>query len=529
MKKIIAAVLCVAAIVLSAKEIETVSVVENESVTINAPFAIKNYAPSNKEVVRIELLGGAAIRVTGLKRGRCDLDVQGENGLAQKYEISCVGDLASVLEVLSMDLDSIPEVRAEIRGNNIRIDGEVSSIQKWEDLVKVLSTYGGIVRNFAKFSPGPELLIHIKNTLEQAGFAVQFKPFDGAKKSWPYNTVALDLNKTTRVLSVQAKCLNEGQVAAIKSVLNSQDWLVFNAEGDWKKKVEMSEDKAPYAIRTLCTIFVDEVVIRLSVAYMAIGESDIKQIGNSSAMSGNGVLSLDGTFGVLREFIHGTTGNTRNQSIGASLDVTAGFLKGNGITRMSDTGYTLLENWDPAGAKFKSGGTIFVKVAGADAADLKEVPYGFTINAKGGLVNEQTMSCDFDFMVSTILPTGDDNINRKEDYSKQRISLPIGKTTLIGGLKDLVDRNTPPSGLPILRNTPILNWFVAKSGKEVEDRRLVIMVCPEIVDNTQDSKPDVDKEINLRVQDQASKDTDEVLEERKEHTGFWSWLNWFSF
>ena len=538
MRGVIAAVLCFAATVLSAKEIETVSVIENESVSINAPFAVKSYAPSNKEVVRIELLGGAAIRVTGLKRGRCDLDVQGENGLAQKYEISCVGDLASVLEVLTMDLDAIPEVRAEIRGNNIRIDGEVSSIQKWEDLVKVLGTYGSVVKNFAKFTPGPEIILHLENTLKQAGFTVQYKPFEGPKSSWPYNKVALDLNKLTRVLSVQAKCLNESQATSIKSILNSQDWLAFNADGDWTKKVELPEDKAPYAIRTLCAIFVDPVIIRLSVAYMAIGESDLKQIGNPNATQGNGVLGLEGAFGVFREFITGTTGNSRGQSIGATLDVTSRFLKQNGISRVSDTGYTLLESWDPAGATFKSGGTLFVRT-GANASsggvsvntssDLKEVSYGFTINAKGGLVDENTMSCDFNFMISTILPTGDENINRKEDSSRQKISLPVGKTTLIGGFKDLVDKNTPPSGLPILRNTPMLNWFVADSGKEVSDRRLVIMVCPEIVDNTQDAKPDVDKEINIRVQDQASKDTDEVIEERKPFSGFWYWLNWFTF
>jgi len=72
---------------------------------------------------------------------------------------------------------------------------------------------------------------------------------------------------------------------------------------------------------------------------------------------------------------------------------------------------------------------------------------------------------------------------------------------------------------------------VADSGKSVSDRRLVIMVCPEIIDNTQDAKPDVDKEINIRVQDQGAKDTDQVIEERKEekHSGFWYWLNWFEF
>ena len=537
--KIAAMVVTITSVVIAhAKEIEQISVVENESITITAPFAVKSFAPSNKDVAKIDALGGTSLRVTALKRGRCDLDVSGDNGLTQKYEITVVGDLASVLETLTMDLDTVPEVRAEIRGNFIRLDGEVSSIQKWEYLTKVIANYGNSIKNFAKFYPGPEILLRLKDTLEQAEFKVQFKRFEGDYHKWPYRTVALDLNKKTRVLNVQARLLNEQQRVSILSILKSEPWLSVNVDDDWKKPVDMPEDKAPYAISTLLGLYIDKPVIRLSVAYMAIGESDLDQIGNPSAVQGNGVLGLDGAFGVLREFVHGTTVNTRGQSIGASLDVTARFLKQNGISRVSDTGYTLLESWDPEGAKFKSGGTRYVKTGGANGpgstfvgnSDVKEIPYGFIINAKGGLLDETTMSCDFDFSISTIVYLlGEDSYDRKEDTSKQKISLPIGRTTLIGGFKDMVDKNTPPSGLPVLRNTPILNWFVAESGKEVTDRRLVMMVCPEIVDNTQDVKPDVDKEINIRVQDQGSKTTDEVIEERKPFSGFWSWLNWFTF
>ena len=537
--KIAAMVVTITSVVIAhAKEIEQISVVENESITITAPFAVKSFAPSNKDVAKIDALGGTSLRVTALKRGRCDLDVSGDNGLTQKYEITVVGDLASVLETLTMDLDTVPEVRAEIRGNFIRLDGEVSSIQKWEYLTKVIANYGNSIKNFAKFYPGTEILLRLKDTLEQAEFKVQFNRFEGDYHKWPYRTVALDLNKKTRVLNVQARLLNEQQRVSILSILKSEPWLSVNVDDDWKKPVDMPEDKAPYAISTLLGLYIDKPVIRLSVAYMAIGESDLDQIGNPNAVQGNGVLGLDGAFGVLREFVHGTTVNTRGQSIGASLDVTARFLKQNGISRVSDTGYTLLESWDPEGAKFKSGGTRYVKTGGANGpgstfvgnSDVKEIPYGFIINAKGGLLDETTMSCDFDFSISTIVYLlGEDSYDRKEDTSKQKISLPIGRTTLIGGFKDMVDKNTPPSGLPVLRNTPILNWFVAESGKSVTDRRLVMMVCPEIVDNTQDVKPDVDKEINIRVQDQGSKTTDEVIEERKPFSGFWSWLNWFTF
>ena len=208
------------------------------------------------------------------------------------------------------------------------------------------------------------------------------------------------------------------------------------------------------------------------------------------------------------------------------------FLAQNGISRVSDTGYTLIESWSKDGAKFKSGGTRFVKVYGRDVAELKEIPYGFSIDAKGGMVDDNLMSLDFNFELSTIIPMDDETYDRKEDISKQKINCQIGRTTLVSGFMDMVDKRTPPSGLPFLRSTPILNWFVADSGKEVNDRRLVIMICPEIVDSTQDAKPDVNKEINIRVQDQAAKDTEQVEKERKEEkgfSGFWSWLNWFTF
>lgn len=513
-----------------AKEVKQISVVENESVTIAAPFAVKNYAPSNKDVARVEVIGDTTLRVTALKRGRCDLDVTGDNGLHQKYEISVVGDLASVLETLTMDLETVPEVRAEIRGNFIRLDGEISSIPKWEYLTKVTEGYGRLIKNFAKFDPGPDVLVNLKATLEQAGFAVQFKRLSGDPKKWPHKTVALDFNKKTQVLCVQSRLFNEEERARIVSILAAEPWLSVDAGGDSKKASDASDKRAAYAVKSLLSFHMDKPVIRLSVAYMAIGESDLTDIGNPNATSGNGVLGLDGTFGIIRDLVHGETSG-KTATIGASLDVTARFLKQNNISRVSDTGYTLVESWDSAGAKFKSGGTRYVKVHGRDVADLEEIPYGFTINAKGGLVDAATMSCELDFGITTIVYVeGDDTYDRKEDSSKQKVTLPLGKTTLIGGFKDLVDRNTPPSGLPFLRNTPIMNWFVADSGKSVTDRRLVMLVCPEIVDNTQDAKPDVEREINIRVQDQGSKTTDEVLESRKAKGGFWTRIaNWFSF
>ena len=131
MKKLMA--LAVAALVFGlayAKSVEQVSVVENEITTITLPFGIKGYTPSNKDVVRIEPSSETSLRITALKRGRCDLEVMGEKNLVQKFEITVLGDLASELETLTSELDQVQEVRARIVGNSIRIDGEISSIAK---------------------------------------------------------------------------------------------------------------------------------------------------------------------------------------------------------------------------------------------------------------------------------------------------------------------------------------------------------------------------------------------------------------
>ena len=526
MKRVITVISAVLAVLLAnAKEIEQISVVENESTTITAPFAVKNFAPSNKEVARVESLGGAALRVTALKRGRCDLDVIGDNGLTQKYEITVVGDLASVLETLTMDLDTVPEVRAEIRGNFIRLDGEVSSIQKWEYLVKVIETYGNCIKNFAKFYPGPEILLRLKDTLEQAGFTVQFKRLEGEPTKWPFGTVALDLNKKTRVLCVQARLLNEGERRSILSILKGEPWLAVSLDDDWKKPVEVSSDKAPYIINLLKELHVDQSVIRLSVAYMAIGEKDTRQFGDS----GNQGLVLGGVFQTIQGLLHGQGNHGNVATLNLGLDGVIRLLAENGINRISQKGYTTFENWNEKGAKFKSGGTVFARIVSRDAVDMKEIPYGFEVTTKGGLVSQDAVSLDMNVSISSIqkYDAGED-IDKKEDSTQQKVSCPLGRTTLLSGFGELVD-DQALRGFPVLRNTPLIKWFVGEDGKTLSDRRLVIMVCPEIVDPSREGNLNVDNDISIPVQTEGEKSTDRRIEERKPFSGFWYWLNWFTF
>ena len=515
-----AACICLSAVIGAlafAKDVEQIAIVEHEITTITVPFGIKSYAPSNKDVARIERLSDTSLRITAQRRGRCDLEVRGDRNLSQKYEINVLGDLAAVFEALTQELESVPEVRAHVLGESIRLDGEIGSIRKWEYLTKVLKNYAGSIRNFVVFQPGPEVVKNLGATLEQAGFKVVNAQLGKDRAKWVYDTVALVYDRRTRIISVQSKVFTDEAKGRILACLSSERWLTvqLNTRADEKNP------DAEFLVRAIVDVEVDAPTIRLSTAYLVVGDSDIRSAGSSD------LPMVKGVFSTLQNLIHG--GNTHTATIGADLNTTIGFLAKNGISRVSQKAYTAFQSWDPSGTQFKSGGKLNVRVAGTNNGDLKEVPYGFDVTVKGGLVSAEAAKLDLDISISGVTILGNGDVDQKEEKSKQKLVCKLGKTTVIGGFRQLVDENTPPSGLPILRNTPLLSWFVAESGQQISDRRLLILVCPEIHDGTRDEALNVDAEITLPTLDDASKTTEERLEERKKYHGFLYWMNWFTF
>ena len=531
---------CALSLVALAKGVEQVSIVENEIATINVPFGITSYLPSNMDVVRIEEVSGTSLRITALRRGRCDLDVRGDKDLSQKYEITVLGDLATTLDSLNSELDQVQEVRARVIGDFIRIDGEVGSIQKWEYLQKVLRNYPGVVRNFAIFSPGPDVMLRLKETLQEAGFTVAFQSPGKDRKAWPANQIALVLNKNTRIMSVQGRVYTPEQSAKVAECLSTERWLTT----DVKPVADAYADDG--RIRAQIDVFVDCPQIRVSVAYMAIGDEDVKKIGNSAATLGDGAFNMLGALstaiGIGRDRGGPTTrSGSHAASIGASLDITSRFLRKNGITRISDTGYTVMESWSKDGATFKSGGTVYAKTMQANGSGgdsivmgngtLEKIPYGFQLSTKGGVVREgNAVDLAIDFEYSSVSQNDYEDYELLEKKSKQKLVLPLGRTTFLGGIKMLDENRVSPSGVPFLRSTPILNWFVADSGTEINDKKLVIMICPEIVDNTKDGTLEVEREINIPVPTEGAKSTEQREDEKRPFAGgLWNPLNWFAY
>ena len=492
-----------------AASVDLVSVIEGETSSVVAPFEVLRYVPSNKDVVGIEVIGGTTMRLTGLKRGTCTLNVTGLGGLSQVYEVSVVGNLALELDLIQQDLDTLPEVRAEVRGGAIRLDGEISSIAKWEYYAKVVEAHRGAVADFVRFSPGPELVLRLRDLFDGAGFATVTNRFETDTATWPFDTVAVTRNDESRTISLQAAFLDKDRLAKAESIITSIPWLAKPGAKQQSRVFTLLDEMR-----------VANPIIRLGVAYLAISDAEASRLGGANP------LKVGGHFAYLGDVFRGDNRVTRTSTVQADIESLATFSAQNKIGRISDIAYLAFESWDKDGGMFKSGGTVYFKVEAAMAADLKEVEYGFVVNVKGGLVTEKKTKLSLDIEISKPEKSEVGDVDKHEEHTKQTLTCPLGHTLAIGGFGEL-DDSTDNEGVPFVRHIPVVKWFFGSDGDDMKHRRLVILVSPEIVDIGTVGTLDVDRRLTEPVKTDSAKTPREIEEERKPYGGWLYWLNWF--
>ena len=110
----------------------------------------------------------------------------------------------------------------------------------------------------------------------------------------------------------------------------------------------------------------------------------------------------------------------------------------------------------------------------------------------------------------------------------------MDQTTILGGFQG-IEESISKSGLPVLRNIPVLQWFAVSKGgnaKSKETTHLLILISPRIAVN--DPKATIKTPVTQAATEELFKaEGDErtakdVEEEKKRFHGFWSWLNWFT-
>ena len=483
-------------------EDERISMIVGTTKTIRVPFVIESYklVPSRSDIIRVETTE-SIIRIMASSVGEVNLVVSG-GGMSNNYTITVKSNLAQTLRKLRNDLDTLTELDISTNEDQIVIRGTVTNPEHWSLLMKVLPNYSGKCVNFATFKPSAETLLNLKKMLTEAGFKF-------AEQDKLPALGELSMKVSGDAVTITGELYSQKDLEKVNQILATQTWLSVNGKADSSRG----------QIQGIVNLTVVETVLVVDIVYVGIQESDSNKEGSNSNIFGG--FSTQGLYDLVAGRGSGSA------VINGNMDATVRFLASNGITRTYHAGHVSFANNDPQGGSLHTGGTVYVKVNGVENGSLQNIQYGLKIQVSGGLISPTQTKLSLDLTNSALLGSSGDSYTLSEDTTKQTVLCDLDKTIVVAGSKKIA-QDTGKSGLPVLRNTPVLKWFVSEDNDSTTETRLLVLACPRLMKYNPDVQIDIPLEMDTASTYQdAQKDNKVRQEEEKKHSGWLNWLNWF--
>lgn len=481
---------------------EKINMIIGTTKSIQVPFVIDSYKliPAKTDVIKVEA-SESHIQIMASAIGEVTLLVSG-GGIQKDYTISVRSNLAKTLRKLRSDLDTLTELDITTNEDQIVVRGIITNPEHWAHLMKVLPNYSGKCVNFATFKPSAETVLGLKKMLTEAGYVFS---------SHGQNKIGeLSMSMSSDAVVISGEMYSQKDVDRIKQLLSTQTWLVIGG------KTDPSLGK----VQAIVNLTVVESVLQVDIVYVGISETDSKSVGSNTIPVGS--FSAKGLYDLVAGKGSGSA------VINGNMDSTVKFLASNGISRTYHAGHVSFANNDPQGGTLHTGGTVYVKVNGVENGSLQNIEFGLKIKVNGGLVSPTRTKLTLDLKNSALLGADGSSYTLSEDSTKQTVFCDLDKTIVIAG-SNKIGQDTSKSGLPVLRNTPVLKWFVSEDRNSQTETKLLVLACPRLV------KFNPDVQINIPLEEttapayrDAKRDNVVRQEEGKRYRGWLSWLNWFS-
>lgn len=479
---------------------EKVSLVIGSTKSLAVPFVIESFRliPAGSEKIKVEAME-TQLRIVAVQEGEVNLVASG-GGMTRDYTITVKSNLTKVLKQLRTDLDALTELDISINEDRIVIKGTVTDPDHWDTFQRVMPHYSGKCVNFATFRPSAETIVSLKKMLSDAGFT--FAAEGAAAKPGE-----LSLQVSTDTVVISGEMYSQTDIDRINRLLATQTWLSTSGAGGGR-------------IKGVMNLHVIDTILQVDVVYVGLSENE----GHSEG-TGGAAPTIGNAMSAFYDIVAGNGDGTA--TISGSMPQTLSFLRNNGVTRTYNAGHVSFSNNDPKGGELHTGGTIYAKVNGIENGSLQNIEYGLKINVKGGLVSPTRAKLTLELTNSQMLSRSEDEYDLAEDTTKQTVFCDLGKTIAVAGAKKLME-STSKSGLPILRNTPVLQWFVSGNSNGGSDTRLLILVSPRIATHN----PNVQIEIPLEQETaptlmESQETNDERIERKKKYHGALYFMNWF--
>lgn len=430
---------------------------------ISLPFAAESFLVARPDVATaMKLTDERKIQISGLAPGSTDLTVVGD-GQTNVFKINVVQDVRATYLALTRDLDTVPEVHLSVNGPRVVIRGEVHDIDNWNLLRKVVAVYGTDVLNLATFRPAPEVTRQLHESLRKAGFRL----VDQDEEVEPGE---VRLRFSGNSLFIRALFLTSSDVEKLKRVVESHRWIQVSKSSE-------NEDEVEGKVRAVIDAEVLPSMLDVEVAFVGLSDTEQEQFGVNLFKAG--MLTLNTASLAFQGEINGPSGfvDGGNYTISTGLGGTLNFLSSSGPGRFIRRGHISFRNDEPGWKTFQDGGTIKVRVASENAVGLEDIDYGLILRVRGELADLENVDLDLDVELSSPLLQRNGDYNVVSQNVSTAVQCRLDHTMVISGV-DSLSEAIERTGVPVLRDIPVLKYLFSENGKTVENRNVLILVSP---------------------------------------------------
>lgn len=422
---------------------------------IDPPFAIRDFSLSNSQIAKVEITGERQVRVSGLRPGSGDLQLTGD-AVSKTYRLIVSDNLTESLAALKKDLDSIPEIRVGINRNRIVLQGEISSLENWSLLEKVLKYHNDNLVNLVQFRPAPEAMLKLQKALENAGYKI------AGENAEPGNG-ELSIRCFDGFLMLSGTVYSPEDVKKINAIIGAMPWISLGG----------SNPKAPLSGQV--NVRVAPETLELNAVCIGFDKTQVERIGYNFIEKG---IPLDIT-NAINLLTDNTRGKGMTTNMNTDLNTVLQLFCNNTDSYFRRLGYVMFQSNDtPVFRELHDGGTLKVKVSGIDNGSLQDIPYGFILKVKGGLTGVDSVAMEIEMELSSYALINDGDYDVKKNKVTTSISCKLGETIAIAGFKEFTDNDGGPKGVPFLRHIPGLKYFFSESNSDSRDKQVLVVISP---------------------------------------------------
>ena len=274
-------------------------------------------------------------------------------------------------------------------------------------------------------------------------------------------------------------------------------------------------------VRFISKVAVKPTLLDVGAVFVGVKRADTSAVGANLVK--NGIRVAQGfSFSTI---FRGATNQSYNLS--ADMSTLLNLMAESGCRRFHRAGHlSFMSNSSNEFKELHEGGTLKVRVYGGSGGTgtLNDVKYGFIMRVRGGLIGNDRVKLDLQIEISTPSLQENNDYDLKQSKVSTTIVAKLGETVALGGMRDMIEETSGPSGIPFLRKIPVLNWVCAENTDAFNDNQVLLLVYPQVAGRTPPLKmpPSAETANTLEESGKTNKQRQKEADEKKSF-----WERWF--